>query len=261
MIAQATKARLMPPWKAEPGSWRVHRSPAADRRRDRPHRAVGGRGRSGRRSAAICRRRPQWTDGWQLGRPGLTVSFPEPFVVPADGPDFSRIFVLRLPVDHAGLREGLRVPAGQRRRRASCQHPDRSDAALTRTRRRRSGARIQRPAARLPPSIRTAISSAGLRGRWRRSCLTGLAWRLTSRHRSRRRNPFRPERKDADGSARCRPVLHRDPPTRTPAMLRLGRQDIEIPAGEKALRQLRFVRAACRCGSAGGPASRALSRA
>jgi hypothetical protein len=57
---------------------------------------------------------PAWNEGWQLGRPGLTVSFPEPYVVPADGPDFSRIFVLPLPVS---------APAYGSR--ASCQYPDR----------------------------------------------------------------------------------------------------------------------------------------
>ena len=39
-----------------------------------------------------------------------------------------------------------------------------------------------------------------------------------------------------------------DPPERTPSMLRLGRQSIDIPAGERGLHDHGFVRAAGRCG-------------
>ena len=49
-------------------------------------------------------------------------------------------------------------------------------------------------------------------------------------------------------------------PTRTPAMLRLGRQNIDIPAGRRALHRHRLVRAAGGRRGAGGAAARALSR-
>lgn len=42
---------------------------------------------------------PTWTPGWQLGEPDLVVSMADPYVVPAEGRDVFRNFVLPLPVD------------------------------------------------------------------------------------------------------------------------------------------------------------------
>ena len=42
LIAQVTKARLMPPWKSEPGYGEFIGHVAPDRHRDRSHRAMGG---------------------------------------------------------------------------------------------------------------------------------------------------------------------------------------------------------------------------
>src|SRR2546427_10393736 len=42
---------------------------------------------------------PQWTEGWQLGNPDLVVTLSQPYVLPADGTDVSRVFVLPLPVN------------------------------------------------------------------------------------------------------------------------------------------------------------------
>lgn len=43
--------------------------------------------------------RPTWTPGWQLGEPDLVVSMADPYVVPAEGRDVFRNFVLPLPVE------------------------------------------------------------------------------------------------------------------------------------------------------------------
>lgn len=42
---------------------------------------------------------PEFTDGWQLGKPDLVVKMPEKFPVPADGPDLFRNFVIPLNFD------------------------------------------------------------------------------------------------------------------------------------------------------------------
>ena len=174
LIAQATKARLMPPWKSEPGYGEFigHRQ-LTDAEIDLIERWVAAGAPEGdpRRSAAAATCGP--TAG-SSAVPDLTVSFPEPFVVPADGPDFSRIFVLRLPVDRAALtstgfefRPGnggvvhhanIRIDRDARARASSTSRTRRPDTAAC---------------CSLPPCIRTAISSGGLRGRWRRSCRTG----------------------------------------------------------------------------------------
>jgi len=97
-IAQVTRTRFMPPWLPEHGygdfagerrltesqiatlrAWAKQGAPEGDRSELPP--------------------RPTWTPGWQLGEPDLVVSLSEPFVVPADGRDVFRNFVLPLPVD------------------------------------------------------------------------------------------------------------------------------------------------------------------
>src|SRR5215212_142606 len=97
LIAQVTKARVMPPWKSEPGhgDFIGHRH-LSDAEIDLIQRwAADGAPEGDRRNLPPI---PAWTRGWQLGTPDLIVSFPAPYVVPADGPDFSRTFVLPLPV-------------------------------------------------------------------------------------------------------------------------------------------------------------------
>src|SRR4029453_19089185 len=177
-------------------------------------------------------RTPVWTDGWQLGSPSLTVSFPEPYVVPADGPDFSRTFVLRLPVNAPTYVKGLefrpgnagvvhhaniRIDATPRSRELDQQDPELGHAGL------------------LPPS---AVYPDGHFLGWTPGQVSpllpqGLAWRL---------NPgtdlvveihFVPNGRSETVQPDVGLYFTEEPPERTPAMLRLGHQNLEIPAGEK----------------------------
>ena len=83
-----------------------------------------------------------------------------------------------------------------------------------------------------------------------------------ARHRSRRRAAHAAERQ-AGSASRRRSVSTSATaaPTRTPAMLRLGRQSIDIPPGDQRYVDHRLVRAAGRRRGAGGAAARALPRA
>lgn len=113
LIADATASRLMPPWKSEPGygdfvgqrflsdaeiltlrEWSEAGAPEGD--------------------AAALPAMPQWTKGWQLGVPDLVVEWPRPYEVRADGPDFSRTFVLRLPIVSARYVRGFEFQPGGR---------------------------------------------------------------------------------------------------------------------------------------------------
>jgi tetratricopeptide (TPR) repeat protein len=231
VIAQATKARLMPPWKSEPGygefighrrltdaeislieKWAADGAPEGDARDLPPV--------------------PAWTDGWQLGRPDLTVTFPEPFVVPRDGPDFSRIFVLRLPVTAPTYVNGfefrpgtgsvvhhanIRIDATSRSRELDQQDPAPGYSGLL---------------------LSSAVYPDGHFLGWTPGQASpllpkGLAWQLTPGTDLVVEIHFVP-------NGRAQPVqpavglyFTGERPERTPAMLRLGRQDIEIPAGEK----------------------------
>jgi len=97
-IARACRIRYMPPWSAEPSDppfvgtrglteaqiallerWAAAGAPAGD--------------------LAAAPQPPHFTPGWQLGEPDLVVTMDEPFVVPADGLDSYRNFVIAVPLD------------------------------------------------------------------------------------------------------------------------------------------------------------------
>lgn len=107
MLAEAVASGYMPPWKPAAGWGDFH----------------GTRGLTPAERAAFA----QWADagapagelpraplppsfpadGWQLGPPDLVLRLPEPFRLPADGPDIYRVFVLPFRSDD--------VPAAARR--------------------------------------------------------------------------------------------------------------------------------------------------
>ena len=101
----------MPPWKSEPGygefvgqrhltaaeigliqQWAIDGAPQGEPR-DLPS-------------------PPRWTAGWQLGNPDLVVSPSEAYVVRAEGADYSRTFVLPLPVSGVRYVKGFEFRPG-----------------------------------------------------------------------------------------------------------------------------------------------------
>jgi tetratricopeptide (TPR) repeat protein/mono/diheme cytochrome c family protein len=232
LIASVTKKRLMPPWKSEPGygefvgqrhltdteisliqQWVTDGAPQGDPR-DLPS-------------------PPQWTAGWQLGNPDLVVSPSEAYVVRADGADYSRTFVLPLPVS------GVRYVKGFEFR------PGRTDAI------HHANIRIDRtPASRLLDEQDPAPGYEGLLapsavypdghflgwtpGQVAPLFSKGLAWRLTPGTDLVVEIHFVPTGKPETVRPSVGLFFDNGPPDRTPAMLRLGRQNIDIPPGEKA---------------------------
>ncbi len=96
----------------------VRRPASAERRRDRAAAAVGGRRRARRRcsqSQSAVRSPQSWTDGWQLGKPDLVITLPQPYTLPAEGTDAFHIFVLPIPVDRARFVRGLEFRPGNPR--------------------------------------------------------------------------------------------------------------------------------------------------
>jgi uncharacterized protein (TIGR03437 family) len=92
-IADQTKKRLMPPWKAEPG-WVAYR----DERRltDAQIALIQTWVAQGmqRGDPAKDPKVPEFPSGWTLGTPDLILEMPAGFSVPADGPDLYRNFAL-----------------------------------------------------------------------------------------------------------------------------------------------------------------------
>src|SRR5262245_8631539 len=110
-IAEVTTRRFMPPWKADAGNGPfVGQHPLTDReiamiREWVDAGAVEGEGRVPVRSQV-------WTEGWQLGAPDLVVSLPQPYALQAEGTDVFRIFVIPLPVDRMRFVRGLEFRPG-----------------------------------------------------------------------------------------------------------------------------------------------------
>src|SRR4029077_15283981 len=53
-----------------------------------------------------------WANGWQLGKPDLVLTLPQPYTLAAEGTDAFHIFVLPIPVDRARFVRGLEFRPG-----------------------------------------------------------------------------------------------------------------------------------------------------
>src|ERR1700731_505422 len=95
LVAAVTRARRMPPWKAGPSDYPFDNARGlTDAEIDTLQRWVDTGALEG--DAGRLPARPSFAEGWELGKPDLVVSMDEAYVVPSDGPDIYRNFVLPL---------------------------------------------------------------------------------------------------------------------------------------------------------------------
>ena len=94
LIAAATSARIMPPWRAEPGSY-AYRD---ERRLSDADIATLQAWVSGGmpEGAGKAPEPPQFTSGWRLGEPDLVIEMPAAYHLKADGPDIYRNIAVQL---------------------------------------------------------------------------------------------------------------------------------------------------------------------
>ena len=229
-IALVTKSRYMPPWKPDHGICRrISRKTRPDRGSDRDDRAMVRRWCARRRSERTMPR-PDWSDGWRLGTPDLVIRMPEPYEVPAGGPDVFRIFVVPVPTEAARYVKGIEFLPGTR----AVHH---ANIRLDETRTSRDlDARDPSPGYDGLLAL-TAHYPEGYFFGWTPGQLPpvseDLAWRL---------NPgtdlvLQLHMRPTGTLERVQPAIGlyfaAQPPRLTPAMLRLGKQSIEIPPGQK----------------------------
>jgi hypothetical protein len=233
-IVAVTKSRYMPPWRPEPGYGEF----AGERRLTDDEiatieRWVTSGAREGDRSRLPTT--PTWSAGWQVGQPDLVITLPE-YIVPATGEtDLYRNFVVDVPsVLGVGARyvRGLEFLPGNTNVHHANIFVDRTPAS------RKLDDEDPRPGytGLIPNSAmfpdghflgRTPGQAPPL-------APEGLAWRLYAGSsllvQLHVQAPGKPER--------IRPSIGlffaNTPPTRTPVMLRLGRQNIDIPPGDRA---------------------------
>lgn len=114
MIVRVTENGYMPPWLPSP-----HGEKLADERRLDPAELAALRAwvaaGAPEGDPADLQAPPEFTDGWQLGDPDLVLTLPQPFSLPADGPDVFRNFVLPIPNDRLRYVESVEFRPGNRR--------------------------------------------------------------------------------------------------------------------------------------------------
>jgi hypothetical protein len=229
-IATVTANRFMPPWKADPADgpfvgqhpldnqeilllrhWLDAGAPEGDPRDLPPARA--------------------WVEGWQLGKPDLVVTLKQPYTLQAEGTDAFRIFVLPIPVETARFVRGLefrpgnpkvvhhaniRIDATPASRRLDEADPGPGyDGLIARSATYPDGHFLGWTPGQVAPLLPPDLA-------WRLETNTDLVVELH----------MQPSGKSEQVSPSIGLYFGDAAPTRTPAMLRLGRQDIDIPAGD-----------------------------
>jgi hypothetical protein len=112
-IGDAVERRIMPPWLPDPadGPFVGQRSLSAGQIAV-IQRWIEEGAPEGQSTGPVTVPRP---DGWQLGEPDLIVRMPEPYRLPADGPDVYRNFVIPIPVAARRYVKGVELQPGNPR--------------------------------------------------------------------------------------------------------------------------------------------------
>lgn len=230
-IAMLTKSGQMPPWQADGdyggdfigqarltpaeielfGKWAADGAPQGD--------------------PADLPVTPSWTDGWQLGQPDLIVS-PPPYTLQADGTDVFRIFVVKLPVNGTRYVRGMEFKPGNPR---VVHH---ANIRIDRTPASRKFDDADPGAGYAGLIANSAVYPDGHFLGWTPAQVPpllpqGLAWKLDPGTDLVVELHMQPSGRDEPVQSTIGFYFTDDPPERTPAMLRLGRQGIDIPPGEK----------------------------
>ena len=231
-IAAATARRYMPPWKPEPG----YGDFVGERRLSEGQIATIGRWVAEGRlegDASDLPPSPRVSTGWQLGEPDLVVAIPE-YTLRAGGPDVFRNFVAAAPGSGARYVRALEFRPGSR-----AVHHANIRIDPTRASRRLDDEDPE------PGYEGVILHSADYPdghflgwtpGQTPPPGPHGLSWRLDAGDDLVVQLHLQPTGKPE----RIRPSIGLyfggDPPVRTPAIVRLGRQNLDIPAGTRDFR-------------------------
>jgi len=234
-IAKVTGDRYMPPWKADRTDGPFvgqHPLSRAEIRLLRDWADAGApEGEPDDSRPSPPQRRNVWTEGWQLGKPDLVITMKQPYTLPADGTDALHIFVLPIPVDSVRFVRGLEFRPGNPK---VVHHANiRIDTT---------------PASRRLDDADPGPGYSGLIARsatypdghflgWTPGQVApllpkDLAWRLDKNTDLVVELHMQPSGKVEQVAPSIGFYFGDQPPTHIPAMLRLGRQNIDIPAGD-----------------------------
>jgi tetratricopeptide (TPR) repeat protein len=231
LIAAVTKSRFMPPWKSEPGYGEfIGHRPLSDAEIGVMQQWVADGAPEG--DSRDLPPQPQWIEGWQLGKPDVIVTLSQPYVLQADGTDVSRVFVLPVPVRMMRYVKGLEFRPG---------NPKVVHHANIRIDRTPASRQLddQDPAPGYDGLLlHSAVYPDGHFLGWTPGQVApllpkGLAWSIGPGTDLVVEMHMKPTGKAEVVEPSIGLYFGDDPPERTPAMLRLGRQSIDIAAGKK----------------------------
>ena len=228
-IARVTRARVMPPWKADPADGPfIGQHPLTEAEIALIDRWVSGSQSEG--DPRDLAPQQHWTEGWQLGTPDLVVTLAAPYILDAAGTDVFRIFVIPLPVDRVRFVRGLEFRPGN----AKVVHH--ANIRIDRTRASRELDDADAGPGYSGLILRSAQYPDGHFLGWTPGQVApllpdGLAWRLEPHTDLVVEIHMQPSGKEERVQPSIGLYFGDVPPTATPAMLRLGRQNIDIPAG------------------------------
>ena len=231
-IAIVTKSRYMPPWKPVPGHGEFRGSRRMTTAEiDTIDRWIQGGMKASER--ATPRSSPAGTDAWEHGSPDLVIKLP-PYTVPADGQDVFRNFVVSVPAGAARFVRGLHFRPGNRAVHHANIRVDTTDAS-----RRLDDADPQPGYEGI--IARSADYPDGQFLGWTPGQLAPVlsdaaAWRLAGGSDLVVQLHLRPTGKSEEIAPVIGLYLGDRAPAATPTMLRLGRQDLDVPAGASAHR-------------------------
>jgi len=232
LIETIVTARVMPPWK--PGG--AHGVFEDDRRlTDDELRTLQRWFASGalEGNSADLPPMPAWTDGWKLGVPDLIVTMPEPYSVPAGGPDIFRSFVIPIPVTRPRYVRAIEFrPDNPRVVHHANLGVDRTQTS------RQLDARDPEPGYNGSMAIEARYPEGQLLG-WTpgqapHASPDGMAWRLEPGSDLVAQLHLQPTGKAERVRVSIGVFFTDAPPARTPVGLRLGRETIDIPPGTRA---------------------------
>jgi tetratricopeptide (TPR) repeat protein len=231
-IVEVTGRRIMPPWKPEPGGVRFlnERRLTDDQIRTLAQWLSDGTPEG---PASEMPAPPRLHGAWQLGQPDLVLELAD-YALPPGGADVFRNFVVPVPTAAGRYVRGLEFLPGNRAVHHANIRIDPTPASR------------QLDDADPAPGyngaiLRTADYPDGHFLGWTPGQITplapaGLAWRLNPGSDLVVQLHLRPTGKVEDIHPRIALYFTADAPTRVPTMIRLGRQNLDIPAGAAAHR-------------------------
>jgi tetratricopeptide (TPR) repeat protein len=219
----------MPPWKPEPG----HGDFAGARRLTEDEIArIQEWVAQGRQPGDVkdLPPEPTWPSGWTLGEPDMVLTFPTPYLLRSDGPDVFRTFVVPIPLSDLRYVRALEFDPG-------------SSKAIHHANLKVDATRSSRWLDEQEPG--PGYEGAGARGAkfpdgyflgWTpgqspRTAPEGLSWRLEPSSDLVVELHMMPTGREERVQPRIALYFTNQPPVRLPYMIRLGRQDLDIPAG------------------------------